>query len=186
MARDADGGHEGPARATKHGWVGAHLVTLSLIERAPLLGQVVDGAMVLAEPGRIVDEEWRRIPFLAANACLDEYVVMPNHIHGIIRLGTAAQNRAGPRRRAARRRHGPSDAALLGAMVAQFKSTATRRINALGSRTAGPLWQPGYRGLAIEDEGELEAIRRYVRENPARWGEDVENPERQGQRAAPL
>ncbi len=177
MRNDADGTKGRPARTVGPRWISAHLVTLALLKREPLFGRVVEGRMELAEPGRAVAEEWRRIPALARSARLDEFTVMPNHIHGIVWLGGAGKGQPGAGRRA--RRRGSSEAAALGAIVAQFKAAATRRVNALRGGAVGPLWQPGYRDVAIEGEQELEAIRRYVRENPERWAEDVENPERQ-------
>lgn len=160
-------------------WVGAHLITLVSREREPLFGRIVDGRMELGDAGRIVTEEWQRIPALAPGVRLDAFAVMPNHIHGIVRLrGPGAGRRRGARRGRS------SEAATLGAIVSQFKATSTRRVKALRGADAGPLWQPGYRDLPIESEQELDAVRRLVRENVARWAEDVENPVRAGQ--APL
>jgi len=179
MKGDADGGRGRP------GWVGAHLITLVSRGREPLFGRVVEGRIELEDAGRIVAEEWQRIPSLAPGARLDAFAVMPNHIHGIIRLGEPAWGRAGRGRRHRPRCGRRSDTAALGAIVSQFKATSTRRINALRGPGRGPIWQPGYRDLAIESEQELDAVRRLVRENAARWAEDVENPLRAGQLPLP-
>lgn len=178
MGKDAHGDRGRP------GWAGAHLVTLVSREREPLFGRVIEGCMASEEPGRIVAEEWQRIPGLAPGARLDAFVVMPNHIHGIIRLGGPTGGKARGRSGHPARRGRPSEAAALGAIVSQFKAAATRRVNALRG-SGGPLWQQGYRDLSIESEQELAAVRRLICENPERWEEDVENPQRAGQPTPP-
>jgi putative transposase len=165
-------GQRGPPRM---GSASAHFVTLVSRERALLFGRVVDERVVLSEAGRIVAEEWRRAPAQRGRARLGEFTVMPNHLHGIVWLGRPA-GKAGRR---ARRSSSASEAAVLGALISRFKAASTRRINTLSSGQGGSAWQPGYRALAIDDERELEAIRRLIYENPARWAEDVENPNRQ-------
>jgi REP element-mobilizing transposase RayT len=179
MRADADGGGGQP------GWAGAHLVTLVTRRGELLFGHVVDGQMVLGEAGRAVAEEWQRIPGLARGVRLDAFTVMPNHIHGILRLGAPGYARAGKGQRR-RPRPGHAGKGALGAIVSQFKAASTRRVNALRGADGGPLWQPGYRDLAIESETELDAVRRLIRENPARWGQDVENPQRAGPLPLPV
>jgi len=158
MGNASDGDQGRPAPSSGRGWLGAHLVTLTLREPELLFGQVVDGRMVLDEPGTIVGEEWRRLPTLVPQVRLDEFTVMPNHIHGIIRLGEVARGKAGRRRGRPPRRRGSGEMAVLGAAINQFKAVVTRRINALRGRS-GPLWQAGYRDIPIEDEHELAAQR---------------------------
>ncbi len=171
---DAAGGAESPS------YIGAHFITLVSRERRLLFGQVTDGRAVLSQAGRILVEEWHRLPELAQG----ELVVMPNHLHAIVRpVGVKGKKgrRGGGRRR-------PSEAAVLGAAIARLKAAVTRRVSALPGAGAGSIWQPGYRDLVIEDARELAAIRRLLREDPQRWAQDVENPDRQdaAPAAAPL
>jgi putative transposase len=63
---------------------GAYYVTLCTAERAPLLGEVVAGAMHLSTLGAMVQAEWLRTPTLRPQVTLDEYVIVPNHVHGIL------------------------------------------------------------------------------------------------------
>jgi putative transposase len=65
---------------------GMYVVTICTAGRQPLFGRVVGDAVELSAIGRIVDEEWRRTPALRSNVDLDAYVIMPNHIHGIIAI----------------------------------------------------------------------------------------------------
>jgi len=174
MRGDANGGSGQPSPA------GAHLITLVSRRGELLFGRIVDGHMVLGDAGKIVAEEWQRIPGLARGVRLDAFTVMPNHIHGILRLGAPVSGRAGRSQRRRPRARQAGQGAVLGAIVSQFKAASTRRVNALRGTDCGSLWQPGYRDLAIESEQELDAVRRLIRENPARWAEDVENPQRAG------
>ncbi len=110
---------------------------------------------------------WQAIAPHLPGVELDACVVMPNHVHGIVVLtpedvplvGTAS-GRVG---------------VTLGSIVGFFKHQAARNINALRG-TVGQVWQRGYYEHVIRDERGLERIRDYIAENPARWGDDPENP----------
>ena len=90
----------------------------------------------------------------------DVFVVMPNHVHGILCL--TGLDRALP----------------LPVVVGSFKSAAARKINAIRGTPGAPVWQRGYYERVVRGEDELESIRRYVVENPAAWSADPENPSR--------
>ena len=123
---------------------GAYFVTICTHGRKMLFGQVVDGEMVLNPLGEIVREEWFRSAKIRAEIELfpDEFVVMPNHIHGIVwivptdfphgRVG-ATGHVVGATGRSPLRRpqspHGPAPRSL-GAFIAGFKASVTKRINA--------------------------------------------------------
>ncbi len=172
MGDDADRGEGRLGRPPDGDYASAYLVTL-VSREATLFGQVAEGQMVLSEAGRVVAEEWQRVAEQTPNVHAGELVVMPNHLHGIIYLSGVAKK--GRRRRAHRR---PSDSALLGMAVARLKAAVTRRLNALCRPGGEPVWQGGYRDVAIETPQELAAIRRLIREDPARWAQDTENPGR--------
>ncbi|MDI7277092.1 MAG: transposase [Anaerolineae bacterium] len=185
------------------GWdyteAGAYFVTLVTHERATLFGDVVDGQVVLTEYGRIAAEEWVRTAEVRANVEMDEFVVMPNHVHGIVwiarradgarqRLEDGARRRLedGARQRledGARRRLAPTRggreitvaAGSLGAIVGGYKSAVARRINDLRGMTGAPVWQRNYYERVVRSEPELAAIRRYIQQNPANWAGDSEN-----------
>lgn len=76
-----------------------------------------------------------------------------------------------------RRPTGPPSGSL-GAIVGNFKSVTTRRINRMRKTPGGPVWQRNYYEHIIRDEGELRRIRNYILANPARWAQDQENPRR--------
>jgi REP element-mobilizing transposase RayT len=64
----------------------------------------------------------------------------------------------------------------IGAILAQFKSLTTKRINALRGTPGAPVWQWNYYEHIIRNERSLQQIRRYILENPQHWNQDLENP----------
>lgn len=130
---------------------GVYLVTACARDRACILGAVADDELRLNRFGQIVERCWLEIPTHFPTVDLDAFVVMPNHIHGILWL-----SRAG---------HAPP----LHRVVGSFKSAA--------SRAAGQaLWQRSFYDRVIRNDEELRALREYVEENPLRWALDLENP----------
>ncbi len=155
---------------------GAYFVTICTHNREPLFGQVEDGRMALNAFGRIVWEEWFRTAQVRPYVELfeDEFVVMPNHIHGIIWIvgkPVGATRRVAPTDGHPR---GPAPGSL-GAIIVQFKSIVTKRINALRGTPGVPVWQRNYYEHIIRNERALRAIRRYIIENPRRWHLDRYN-----------
>ncbi|MCX8025667.1 MAG: hypothetical protein N3A60_10730, partial [Thermanaerothrix sp.] len=185
---------------------GAYFVTLCTHQRGHLFGAVVEGTMVLNPYGKIVGEEWFRTAVIRPYVRLDslEFVVMPNHIHGIIWLETVgaeydeathvgaeydgavgATRRVAPTRGAIQRvaptrtPNGPAPGSI-GAIIGQFKSIVTKRINVLRGTPGAPVWQRNYYEHIIRDERALATIRHYIAENPIRWALDHYNPASQG------
>jgi putative transposase len=162
---------------------GVYFVTICAHDRVLLFGDVVDGMMVPNALGDIVLEEWIRTEEIRAEVTLDAFVVMPNHVHGIIGIvdgatitdGVGAHGRAPLRCGIAYRR--PKS---LGAFVAGFKSAVTKRINAIRGTPGGKVWQRNYWERVLRDERELHIARRYVRDNPLRWHLDRCHPDHIG------
>ena len=153
---------------------GAYFVTVCTWRRENLFGDVVDGEVRLNERGHIVKECWNEIPEHFPQVELDAFVVMPNHIHGIIVIkgnDDVGATHASP----LRRKSGPPPRSL-GAMVGSFKSAAARRIHVESGETS--IWQRSYYERVIRDEKEWDLIRRYIEANPQNWEHDVENPTR--------
>ncbi len=156
---------------------GAYFVTICTHGRVHLFGEVVGGEMHLSPWGEIVREEWFRTAEIRANVLLydHEFVVMPNHIHGIVRIVdvpvVGAQRRCAPTN--SNRPH--VDPGSLGAIVRSFKSIVTRRINRLRGTIGAPVWQRDYYEHIIRNERTLEIIRRYIVYNPLRWHLDRYN-----------
>ncbi len=160
---------------------GAYFVTICAHGRAPLFGDVVDGEMRLNEMGEIVRVEWFKTVQLRPYVVLheDEFVVMPNHIHGMIWIvdDVGATRRVAPTK--TNPPAGPAPGSI-GAIVGQFKSAVTRRINQRRGTPGVRVWQRNYYEHIIRHERALNAIRRYIAENPLRWHLDRYNPHATG------
>lgn len=149
---------------------GAYFVTICTEGRRALFGEIGDGAMRLNDLGKTVAECWESLPRRYAHVELDEYVVLPNHLHGIIVLGRGDEggSRTAPTGGAKRK--------PLGRLIGAFKTESAHRINDLRSTPGAPLWQRNYFEHVIRDDVSLSRIRQYIVGNPTRWDLDPENP----------
>ena len=121
----------------------------------------------------IVRSAWDSLPARFPHVMLDEFVMMPNHIHGIIILAPTA---GAPPGRGAASRGAASSAPTLGRVVRAFKSVSAIEANRIMSRSERPFWQRNYYEHIIRDEDELNIIRQYIRDNPLGWEQDPDNP----------
>ena len=151
---------------------GAYFITICVYNRECLFGEIVNGEMRLNEWGTIVENELLKTPELRPNVLLDEYVVMPNHIHGIVVI---MDNCRGVLQYAPTRRF-RSPSQTIGAIVRGFKSTTTKRINEMRIAPGMPVWQRNYYEHIIRNEDKLNEIREYIIGNPIKWAEDENNP----------
>ena len=175
---------------------GAYFLTICTHQQTMLFGEIIDGEMALNGLGRIVEQEWSKSEQMRAEIKLDEWIVMPNHFHGIVwithhskiddqhfGMGNRRGNGRGVRPDAPT---SPSTQTVLtgpksksvGALVAGFKSAVTKRINTMRGMPGSPVWQRNYYEHVIRDEVALNRIRRYIIENPALWDKDMYNPNR--------
>jgi len=154
---------------------GAYFVTIVAYGRE-LFGQVVDGEICLSEFGEIVRDEWLASADIRCEIQLDAFVVMPNHLHGIVWI-VADDDIVGATGRSPLPARGPTPKSL-GSFIAGYKSAVTKRINEIRGTPGNPVWQRNYYEHIIRNEQDLDAIRRYIRDNPAHWAEDPENPSR--------
>jgi len=164
---------------------GAYFVTICAHDRACLFGDVVDGMMRVNGFGEIVQQIWDAVPDHFPHVALDQFVIMPNHVHGIIVLNDDDRVGAGSPRPNDIVRHEktggetpPLHRPLLGQVVGYFKYQSTKRINLLRHAPAQPVWQRNYYEHVIRNDRDLAAIRDYIAGNPARWPDDDNNPER--------
>ncbi len=168
---------------------GAYFVTVCTQDRQPVLGEVIGGEMVLSDPGQMVQAIWREMPQHYPGVEVDAFVVMPNHVHGIIILvGPTPDVGATPCGcpESSGQARGPAPTRVTRAMsladvVHRFKSMTTARYRLGVSRDgwqpfAGRLWQRNYYEHIVRDEEELNRMRQYITDNPAQWDDDPENP----------
>lgn len=135
---------------------GYYFFTTCILDRRCILGDVADAEMRCNELGDAVWAIWRELPLHYPHVCLDAFVVMPNHVHGIIQL-------VGIPMPPGKRRHAFPE------IVRSFKSFASRDINRLLGTPGDNHWQRDYWEHVVRTQGELERIRRYIQNNPRRW-----------------
>jgi len=150
---------------------GLYFVTICAAQMRLRFGTILNGELQLNGLGRLIYDEWRRLAIARANLRLDHFVVMPNHLHGLLRI-------VEPDERDSRQLSGTEAGAVtiqsgsLGAIIGQFKAAVSRRAKAEGINGDTPIWQRGFYDHIVRDERTLNEIRRYIIENPARWHDD--------------
>jgi REP element-mobilizing transposase RayT len=158
---------------------GAYFVTIVIRDPELSLGNIVDGEMRLNEFGAIVQSCWDDLPAHYPHVELDAFVVMPNHVHGVVVIvddgGVVGARHASPVHNPSQPPRGTPPGSL-GAIVGSFKSAATKRINELRGTQGTTIWQRNYFEHIIRNEKDLAHIRQYIDDNPANWVRDDENP----------
>ena len=185
------------------GW---YFVTICVHDWEYLFGKIAAEQMVLNEFGQIVEQEWLRTPKIRLNVGLEEFVVMPNHFHGILVIEYSMKNdnhddgrgvksggrgvKSGDRGVKSGDRgvmhYAPtatgttqlkSPSQTLGAIVRGFKSAVTKQINEIRKTPGQPVWQRNFYDRIIRNDRELFNIRQYIINNPMKWEMDKENPQ---------
>lgn len=169
---------------------GLYFITICCEDRICRFGHVKNGTMILNKYGQIAYNEWMKTPEIRPNVKLHEFVVMPNHIHGIIQLLDIGRGEL----------HSPDDNELhspddklhlpddnrgvcktplrgpsqtIGAIVRGYKSSVTKQINLLRAfDTPIKLWQRNYHDHIIRNEQSYQRISEYIKNNPAKWDDD--------------
>jgi REP element-mobilizing transposase RayT len=167
-------------RGYNYAQAGLYFVTVCAQGRVCLFGDVIDAEMRLNEFGHIAAEEWARTADIRPNVTVEAFVVMPNHVHGIVAIDDGDAPGTGTLQRApTTERFGKPTSNSIPTIVRLFKSATTKRINALRGMPGVPVWQRNYYEHIVRDEDSLHRIRQYISENPARWADDAENPARE-------
>jgi REP-associated tyrosine transposase len=157
---------------------GSYFVTICAHEKRCIFGRISGPGVELNAPGRIVRECWIAIPLHFARVNVHAFVIMTNHMHGIIEIGCqAGAQHAAPLRdiRPAEGRQKLRPGAL-SAIVRSFKGAVTRKAREeLGCK--GEIWQRNYFERIVRDGQEFADASAYIVENPRKWEWDRENPE---------
>ena len=103
------------------------------------------------------------MPWVLRRVAVDQWVVMPNHLHGVIVVHGRGGSRTAPTK-------------PLGRFIGAFKTVSTKRLNEIRGRGDRPLWQRNYYEHIVRNENELNKIREYITTNPQRRASDRENP----------
>ena len=145
---------------------GAYFITICVQNHTCLFGKIItttnSAELELNEQGKMVQNIWHEMPLYNPGIVLDQCILMPNHLHGIIIIDASSQN---------------SDLSLSG-IVRTFKAISTKRYAEGVTKYAWPrfpgrLWQRNYWERVIRNEKELHAVREYIHYNPAKWEDDA-------------
>lgn len=160
---------------------GLYFITICVQDRLCLFGDIVDGEMILNDPGRMVENEWIKLPQRFPNIELHEFVVMPNHFHSIVEIVFGATLVVAPNERGQPPLSGqpqgiaPTDnPKTVGDIVGAFQSIVTveyiRGVKRLGWQPFnGKLWQRNYWEHIIRNEQSYHRISEYIINNPKNW-----------------
>ncbi len=143
---------------------GSYFVTIVTKDREPLFGEIIDDEMRLNEIGKIVEFTWNDLIHHNPDIGLDEFVIMPNHIHGIIHIFNpiGAGLEPAPKR------------TPLSEIVRQFKTFSAKRINQNRGTPGLPVWQRNYYEHIIGTDHEYQNNADYIENNPLNWSKDNE------------
>ncbi|MDD5770480.1 MAG: transposase [Candidatus Gracilibacteria bacterium] len=164
---------------------GGYFITICTKDRENYFGEILDGKMVLNEFGKIIENEIKNIDNYNDFGFVDEFVIMPNHLHIIIiiegydlcrdnsgivstytdKSGIVSTNMLNRRNM------------LIPKIIGKFKMLTSKHINILKKSIGNQLWQPNYYDRIIRNEDELKKIRKYILENPLKWEFDQNNDE---------
>jgi putative transposase len=174
---------------------GAYFVTLVAWQRESLFGEIKNSKMRLNQFGEIIRDEWLHSALIRENVEIyeGEFVIMPNHLHGIIWIvdkeydgglltNVGATCLVAPTKGSriieadTHKKTTTLISKSLGAIIGQFKTVSAKRINAMRDCCGIQIWQRNYYDHIIRNELELETIHAYIRNNPINWENDTENP----------
>ncbi len=157
---------------------GGYFITICTQNREKLFGDIIDEEMLLNDVGKITQKYLVEISSHFINIVIDEYIIMPNHIHSIIIL-QKTDSRSGVTCNASTKKNKYSQISpkpgSLSAAIRSYKSAVTRWCNM--NNHINFKWQRGYYDHVIRNEIELSHIREYIQNNPLKWHLDIENKE---------
>jgi putative transposase len=162
---------------------GAYFITICTHHRQPLFGEITNGAMQLSQFGQIVRSHWLKLPNHYPHVQLDEFIIMPDHVHGILKISDPSGGAVGagltnpfsdpidrPIIKPAPTGTSPHpDRHGIPEIVRGFKTFSARRINQIRQTKGTPVWQRNYYERIIRDDRALHTIRRYIQTNPSNW-----------------
>ena len=150
-----------------YGWNGAYFITICTKDKAHFFGHVHNEVMQLSRLGVAVDILWNEIPNHSKNVELGDYVVMPNHFHGILIL----DNPSAPSERptTTQNRFQNIGKNTVSSIIGSFKSAVSKHANRVGLKNG---WQPRFYDRIIHDAVAYQRISEYIINNPANWHKD--------------
>jgi len=176
-----------------YGWDGAYFITICTQNRKNYFGQIKNGQMQLSNIGVIANILWYEIKNHARNIQLGEFIIMPNHIHGILILNNGNNSNNGNTVETGHAlslpQYPPSDSLqkhktigqnrfqnigknTISSIVGGYKSAVTKHAHRLNFTFK---WQRNYWEHIIRNENEYKHISQYIIDNPIKWENDKLN-----------
>lgn len=165
-----------------YSWAAAYFITICTKDRVPFFGKITDGEMVLSPTGVLADIFWYEIKNHAQNVELGEFVVMPNHMHGILILkgdGNSGDGDVETRHALSLHPHHPQTIGqqrfqnqgknTLSSIIGSYKSAVTKHANRLKLPNG---WQARFHDHIIRDAQSFHNISNYIVKNPHNWEKD--------------
>ena len=156
---------------------GYYFVTINVKHARCCLGRVAGGKIILNQFGKIVANQWKSLPQHYPYCRIDEFIVMPDHFHGILEIGdvrAAVPSRPTKAWVPSEGAWGQAPLHNLSSIIRAFKLFSAQRINALGPKIPFQ-WHRSYYDHIIRNEKSLANIRQYIRNNPRPWVLDEKN-----------
>jgi len=162
---------------------GQYFITICTVNRECLFGQIEKHKMILSPIGEIVMREWHKSFDIRLELICDSYIIMPNHLHGILRIENKIDNMVethgcaslppspspSPHKKSGIAYRSPRS---ISSFVAGFKSSATKYINQYRETPGSPVWQSRFHDHIIRNDAEYQRIRDYIENNPKNWEHD--------------
>ena len=166
----------------------AYFITICTYNKECIFGAITNGEMRLNVCGKIVDNEWLKTPTIRPYVLLDKYIIMPNHIHGIIIIDSrdtapvsscatveVAESRIS--RIPTFEQFGRPTSHSIPTIIRSFKAATTKQIHEIQKNHRQAVWQPRFYEHIIRNPHELDQTREYIIYNPLKWALDSENPD---------
>jgi len=165
---------------------GLYFITICTQNRLHLFGEIVNDEMVLNDAGLMIEKIWHEIPNNFSNTKLHKFIIMPNHIHGIIEIIVGAPLVGARNPMGAQIDNQPQTgqpqgiAPTVGGIVGVFKSLTTNAYIKMVKQNILPpfdkhIWQRNYWEHIIRNENEYDRITQYIKDNPKKWALDKLN-----------
>ena len=143
---------------------GLYFVTICTKDRINYFGEIANGEMILNEFGKIAENQWIWLQTQYDYVILDEFKIMPNHVHGILIIANDVGNG---------RDRSLQKTKSLSSLIGAFKTTSSKLIHQIGNVQF--FWQKSFHDHIIRNEKSLDNIRQYIHYNPQKWQWDIEN-----------
>jgi len=159
-------------------------VTIVAWQRECLFGEVVNAEVMLSKFSLVAKQQWEKLPKRFPNIELGAYMIMPNHIHGIIVITAGRGTAENPndldgelsRRAPTQEQFQKPVKGSIPTIIRSYKSTVSHRINLMRGTDGIPVWQRNYYEHIIRNAQDLQNKTDYIEANPLLWNEDDENP----------